>query len=180
MDNYGQFISIEAEQKIKNEMEPNNDFYNQEDDSEIYLFLGTRLSTHFFFHSIYNKNFNDKISYQIYNTLINNEFITDPVENVIIYEFDLDKNICYVICIYHFSNPKLKEFSKTSLEDLFQTLILTEREELYIIKYNYYDECYFTYFTCGDIDFILNNEYPKTKLEINNIYNILTSKPFIK
>jgi hypothetical protein len=70
---------------------------------ENYTFLGTQNSTHFFFHSSNNMNYNVMISSQIYNVLINDEFISNAMENVVIYSFN---NKHEIIIIQHVDNMK--------------------------------------------------------------------------
>ena len=61
------------------------------DDSEQYIFLGKKGNTHFWLHTVNSTNFNEEISYQIYNVMINEKMIQSYSEDVVIYEFSLNK-----------------------------------------------------------------------------------------
>jgi hypothetical protein len=154
-----------------------------EDNSEIYSFLGLQFDTYFFIHTIFNENFSDEISHQIYNVLINHNQITQPYENVIIYEFNLYKGLCNAICIQHTTNQKHIKFDKDNLENFFPTLIKADRNDLYTIKYDYDTKAYMNYhisdttITKDTLDENLKENGDIPKLQINKIYNVLTSKP---
>jgi hypothetical protein len=60
---------------------------------ENYIFLGTQSNTHFFVHITGNEKYTVDIPSQIYNALIQEQFITEVTENVIIYSFN--KIICF-------------------------------------------------------------------------------------
>jgi len=140
---------------------------------ENYTFLGTQNSTHFFFHSSNNMNYNVMISSQIYNVLINDEFISNAMENVVIYSFN---NKHEIIIIQHVDNMKNNIFNKENLESFFNVLVNAVRNDSYIIQYDYDMKCYKSYYN--------ENVIPIPKeLKIHNsainstIVNIVTSKP---
>ena len=138
---------------------------------ENYIFLGTQNSTHFFFHMTNNINYNVEISSQIYNVLINDEFISDASENVVIYSFNNKREI---IIIQHFNNQKNNIFNKENLESFFNVLINAVRNDSYIIQYDYDMKYYKTYYSDNVIPI------PKELTFINSvIVNIITSKPII-
>ena len=87
---------------------------------ENYIFLGTQNSTHFFLHISNNINYTVNIPSQIYNVLINDKFISDNSENVVIYSFN--KKI-EIIIIQHLDNMKNNIFNKENLESFFDVLI---------------------------------------------------------
>ena len=136
---------------------------------ENYIFLGTQNSTHFFLHITDNINYNVNIPSQIYNVLINDKFISNPIENVVIYTFN---EKCEIIIIQHADNIKNNIFNKENLNSFFDVLIGAKRNDSYIIQYDYNMKYYKTYFSDNVISI------PK-ELKIHNstIVNIITSKP---
>ena len=136
---------------------------------ENYIFLGTQNSTHFFLHITDNINYNVNIPSQIYNVLINDKFISNPIENVVIYTFN---EKCEIIIIQHADNIKNNIFNKENLNSFFDILINAKRNDSYIIQYDYDMKYYKTYFSDSVISI------PK-ELKIHNstIVNIITSKP---
>lgn len=136
---------------------------------ENYIFLGTQNSTHFFLHITDNINYNVNIPSQIYNVLINDKFISNPIENVVIYTFN---EKCEIIIIQHADNIKNNIFNKENLNSFFDILINAKRNDSYIIQYDYSMKYYKTYFSDSVISI------PK-ELKIHNstIVNIITSKP---
>ena len=138
---------------------------------ENYTFLGTQNSTHFFFHSSNNMNYNVMISSQIYNVLINDEYISNAMENVVIYSFN---NKHEIIIIQHVDNMKNNIFNKENLESFFNVLVNAVRNDSYIIQYDYDMKCYKSYYNENVIPI------PKElKIQNNTIVNIITSKPIV-
>jgi hypothetical protein len=141
--------------------------------AENYIFLGTQFNTHFFLHITNNINYTVDIPSQIYNVLINEKFIIDSSDNVVIYSFNKK---CEIIIIQHVNNPKNNIFSKENLESFFEVLLNADRNDSYIIQYDYNKKYYKTYYTKNVQPFALAEE-----LKFNNstIINIITSKPII-
>ena len=75
-----------------------------------------------------------EIPSQIYNVLINDKFIVDVSENVVIYSFNKRRKI---IINSHKDNPKNNIFGKENLEIFFEVLLNANRDDSYIIQYNY-------------------------------------------
>ena len=154
---------------------------SQQDNSELYIYLGKQLDAYFFIHTIHDSNFNNEISYQIYNVMINEQMILNLNEIVIIYEFDPYNNICNVIRIQHLLNPYHIQIYKNNLEKNFLNLITAKRDDIFIIKYDYINKCYLSY-EINNTDCLTNifnkfNEVNEDKLIINDIYEIETLKP---
>ena len=57
-------------------------------ESELYIYLGSAQRIYFFCHFIERENFDERISDQIYNAMIDDSRIIDPDENIIIYELN--------------------------------------------------------------------------------------------
>lgn len=150
------------------------------DNSEIYIYLGFQDNTYFFVHFIYNNNFTNEISYQIYNVMFNSKIFENKsiTDNVIIYEFNDEK--CNIISIHHINNVHKMEYEKDNLEDFFDTIKNNEKNELYIIKYDYSLDSYFTYILDNEdlIDSYLEFKNKEFDITIDNIYYVVTSKIF--
>jgi hypothetical protein len=137
--------------------------------TENYIFLGMQNSTHFFINISNNVNYNVNIPSQIYNVLINDKIITNPIENVVIYSFN---EKCEIIIIQHTDNIKNNIFNKENLNSFFDVLINAKRNNSYIIQYDYDMKCYKSYY----VDNII--PIPKElKIQNSTIVNIITSKP---
>jgi hypothetical protein len=146
-------------------------------DSEFYTFIGFQYNTYFFIHTIHNQKFNNKISYQIYNVLLDDGIITEPNKNIVIYEFNEINNLCNAVCIQHKNNPNYIDFDKNNLEDFISILLKVPRNDLYAIEYNYNIQNYETYYADENIE----NSYlelPTEKLTINELYNIVIKNLF--
>ena len=100
---------------------------------------------------------------------LNDKFISNPIENVVIYTFN---EKCEIIIIQHADNIKNNIFNKENLNSFFDILINAKRNDSYIIQYDYDMKYYKTYFSDSVISI------PK-ELKIHNstIVNIITSKP---
>lgn len=137
--------------------------------TENYIFLGMQNSTHFFINISNNVNYNVNIPSQIYNVLINDKIISNPIENVVIYSFN---EKCEIIIIQHANNIKNNIFNKENLNSFFDVLVNAKRNDSYIIQYDYNMKCYKSY----HIDNII--PIPKElKIQNSTIVNIITSKP---
>jgi len=137
--------------------------------TENYIFLGMQNSTHFFINISNNVNYNVNIPSQIYNVLINDKIISNPIENVVIYSFN---EKCEIIIIQHANNIKNNIFNKENLNSFFDVLINAKRNDSYIIQYDYNMKCYKSYY----VDNII--PIPKElKIQNSTIVNIITSKP---
>ena len=137
--------------------------------TENYIFMGMQNSTHFFINISNNVNYNVNIPSQIYNVLINDKIITNPIENVVIYSFN---EKCEIIIIQHADNIKNNIFNKENLDSFFDVLVNAERNDSYIIQYDYNMKCYKSYY----VDNII--PIPKElKIQNSTIVNIITSKP---
>jgi hypothetical protein len=152
---------------------------------ENYIFLGTstfqidahhqqgctQLNTHFFVNISGNENYTVDIPSQIYNVLINDKFIIDVSENVVIYSFN---KRCEIIIIQHKNNPKNNIFGKENLETFFEVLLNANRDDSYIIQYDYEKKYYKTYHADTKIPI------PKElKFSDSKIVNIITIKPIL-
>ena len=138
---------------------------------ENYIFLGTQSNTHFFVHITGNENYTVDIPSQIYNALIQEQFITEVTENVIIYS---SNKRCEIIIIQHANNPKNNIFGKENLETFFETLLNADRNNALIIQYDYDKKYYKTY----HVDEVI--PIPKElKFSNSTIVNIVTSKPIM-
>jgi hypothetical protein len=147
---------------------------------EVYLFLGSLDNVHFFFHMIFSNNFESNISHQIYNILIDNQFIDNNNEIVIIYEFNISKKEVNVISIQHINNEKYLEFDKNNLENIYPKLIdhdSHKNKKSFVIKYYYNNKSYssiyidnFPQLFDGDDDNI------NKKININTIHEVITKK----
>ena len=150
----------------------------QMDNGELYIFMGTQNKTHFFVHSKFNEKFIPELSYQIYNVLINEKFIEDPKEIVIIYELEpySGRKDCDVVCITHELNKTQSTLRKKNLESFLPVLFKQTRDEMYIVKYDYSKKCYLSYrLEETNTDMLLVDE--KTELKVKNIVYIVTKKP---
>jgi hypothetical protein len=137
--------------------------------TENYIFMGMQNSTHFFINISNNVNYNVNIPSQIYNVLINNIIISNPMENVVIYSFN---EKCEIIIIQHADNIKNNIFNKENLNSFFDVLVNAKKNDSYIIQYDYNMKCYKSY----HIDNII--PIPKElKIQNSTIVNIITSKP---
>jgi len=137
--------------------------------TENYIFMGMQNSTHFFINISNNVNYNVNIPSQIYNVLINDKIISNPIENVVIYSFN---EKCEIIIIQHADNIKNNIFNKENLNSFFDVLINAKRNDSYIIQYDYNMKCYKSYY----VDNII--PIPKElKIQNSTIVNIITSKP---
>jgi len=135
---------------------------------ENYIFLGTQLNTHFFLNISNNVNYTVDIPSQIYNVLIHEKFISNCVENVVIYSINKK---CEIIIIQHDNNPNNVIFDKDNLESFLNILLNAVRKYSYIIIYDYDKKYYKTYDT-------IKIPIPK-ELSFNNstILKVITSKP---
>ena len=138
---------------------------------ENYIFLGTQNSTHFFLHISNNMNYTVNIPSQIYNVLINDKFISDNSENVVIYSFN--KKI-EIIIIQHLDNMKNNIFNKENLESFFNVLVNANRNDSYIIQYDYNMKYYKTYYNEIVIPIL-----KELKVCDSNIVELFTAKPII-
>ena len=92
-------------------------------------------------------------------------------ENVVIYSFN---KRCEIIIIQHKNNPKNNIFGKENLETFFEVLLNANRDDSYIIQYDYEKKYYKTYHADTKIPI------PKElKFSDSNIVNIITSKPIL-
>jgi len=145
--------------------------------NEIYLFLGTYTNIHFFFHVIFSDKFESTISYEIYNVLIDNKFIENNNEIVIIYEFNMKQNEVNIILIQHKNSEKYVTFDKNNLENIYPKLIdydTRKNKKSYVIKYYYNQKIYGS--ICVDDFPQLSNDDDKKNININTIYEVLTTK----
>ena len=147
-------------------------------DGEMYIFMGTQNKTHFFVHSKFNEKFTPDMSYQIYNVLINDKFIGEPEETVIIYELEpySGKKDCNVVCITHELNKSQPKLKKKNLEEFLPALFKQKRDEIYVVKYDYSKGCYLSY-RLEEFDkkmFMMDEE---TRMKVKNIAYIMTKKP---
>ena len=138
---------------------------------ENYIFLGTQNLTHFFLHISNNMNYTVDIPSQIYNVLIHDKFISNESENVVIYSFNKK---CEIIIIQHSNNIKNNIFNKENLESFFDVLVNANRNDCYIIQYDYNMKYYKTYH-----NYIVIPISKELKLYNSDIVKIVTSKPFI-
>lgn len=122
--------------------------------NEVYFFLGTlpaehlesetQNKTHFFVHRVNNnEKFKFDVSVQIFNSLINDDLICSPDENVVIYEIYPTKTD--VTFIQHIKASVVASISKEDLQKFLNELIIAERPELYLIKYNYDSDLYLSF-----------------------------------
>ncbi len=138
---------------------------------ENYIFLGTQLNTHFFVNISGNENYTLDIPSQIYNVLINDKFIVDVSENVVIFSFN---KRCEIIIIQHRDNTKNNIFGKENLETFFEVLLNANRTDSFIIQYDYEKKYYKTYHPNIKIPIPKELKFSNSK-----IVNIITVKPII-
>ncbi len=116
--------------------------------AETYIYIGYNNYSYFFIHFVKNKEFekNRGISYNIFNHLIDDEFIIDYCEKAVIYEFD-DNNDCSLIVIEHPKSPCNNfAFTHFLIENFYNlTNKIYTDNEIYYIKYYYQDKKYVSF-----------------------------------
>ena len=134
---------------------------------EEFTFLGSQLNTHFFLYQSENKS-RVKISSQIYNVLIYDEFITNPNDNVVIYIAGKKNEL---VIIKHSDSPNNNIIERDNVEEFLPLLLSAERNDGY--KIIYYCE--------GGFYEPLHCDIPDLPKELNFVdsvvINIITSKP---
>ena len=131
------------------------------------IFLGSQLNTHFFLYQTENES-RVKISSQIYNVLIYDEFITNPSDNVVIYIVGKKNEL---VIIKHSDSPKNNIIKKENVEKFLPLLLNAERNDGYKIIY----DCEGGFYKPLPCDI---PELPKELNFIDSIViNIITSKP---
>ena len=102
--------------------------------------MGSQDNTHFF---IKVKRVRDT-SAQIYNVLVNDNWIIENGENVIIYEYDdivlLNNDSVlmdvFITIIQHSTKEKILRYQKDNLELMYSKLLNANRNEMYVIIYD--------------------------------------------
>ena len=114
------------------------------DDSEQYIFLGKKGNTYFWLHTVNSTNFNEEISYQIYNVMINEKMIQSYSDDIVIFEFSLNKPPLGII-ITHDKNELGTIYPVNELKKVFGYLTEADRSEMFVVKYDYTKKCYLSY-----------------------------------
>lgn len=143
-----------------------------ESNTELYLYLFCKNKIHFFIHFIKKNEFVNKISYNLYDVLMDIDIIIDYSESIVIYEFN--KDICNIISIQHVNSEYNNEYNKEDLQIYFKELIVwVKRNNLCVIEYDYDNNKYNKYSLDDQCILKKIKEIP-TNIIINNIINIDT------
>jgi hypothetical protein len=138
--------------------------------AEQYIYLGFLDKTFYFIHKVNNCNFSETITYYIYDIMICNKMINSNDNDIVIFEFN--KNIQKIIIIQHETNNRKKNYTADHLLDIYRQLIEYNRNNIFVILYNYKSVDYYTFeleVKCPDIHLMLDNPelvYTTTKKNI--------------
>lgn len=151
------------------------------EDSEMYVWLGKMLNTHFFIHTVSSEQWSENISLGLYNCLIHNKFITSPEENIIIFTINKINGQIKCIVVSHETIAEKIRVDSDNLENIFPILFKHERSNLIAIQY-YYDNPRYSYYELADNivmwKTILKN-IPTEKIDICEIVYGVSNKPLI-
>jgi len=148
---------------------------------EPYYYIKKRNNIHYLIHIITDeKNYIEKISGNIYSSLMFHGIIKDHKEIILIYEIDPFKELCSVTCIKHKNNEIDFIYDKRELELIFPDLVKdTFDEELEIILYDYENGGYYLEKTIT-LNELLNLNVGVQIFLINNISYFACPKSFEK
>lgn len=112
---------------------------------EPYLYIKKRNNIHYLIHIIVDEvNYIEKISGNIYNSLIFYDIIKDSKEIILIYEIDPFKEINNATCIKHKNNTLDFIYDKRELELIFPDLVKnTFNDEMHVTVYDYQNGGYY-------------------------------------
>ena len=148
---------------------------------EPYLYVKKYNNIHYLIHIIMNEtSYVEKISNNIYNSLMFHNVIKDPEEIILIYEIDSFKELNNVTCVKHTNNRQNFIYDKKELEAIFPDLVKnTFKNEMHVIIYNYENGGY--YFDKTSIfNKLLNLNTGVTYFPINNVSYFGCVKSFKK
>jgi hypothetical protein len=144
---------------------------------EQYVYLGCQNDTFFFMHIVSNPEFKKETTDQIYNIMMHESRIISSNKNVVIYEFDMANIVISAIIIQHIS--KLGgpiQFDKENLQTFFRSVVSADRNDMYVIRYNYEKKCFQTFELDSDIISSTIEYLPKEDMTIDDIRYIVTRK----
>jgi hypothetical protein len=140
--------------------------------AEQYIYLGSVEKTIYFIHKVNMQNIAlSRISYYIYDIMICNKMINSNDKDIVIFEFDKDRQ--RIIIIQHDTNVNKKNYEYRQLLDDYRQLVESTRNNIFLILYNYKSADYYTFeldTKCPDIKYILYNpeiKYVTTKRQLN-------------
>jgi hypothetical protein len=142
-------------------------------ENEIYIYIGSVSSTHFFLHIVGSESFRFGISHNIMDVLIDDMAITNTDDVIVVYEVGRSGNM-YCVCIRHNErgNDVDTNLEKNELENILVELMGHEKDKMYVILYNY-DTC--TYTPCKSDDGIKPLQL-EDRREVRYVSYVETSK----
>lgn len=146
----------------------------------MYICLGKYKNTFFFICFIKNESSScellqeyKSISRNIYNTLVNEEYIIDYRENIVIFMMSYNKSSYDIINIRHTKSSGKVIFTQNKLMSIFYSLKNCNKEDIYIIEYDDIKKNYILNIST-DSEIISSIKNTHNYLPIKNTFNLVT------